>query len=886
VAEPSALPLRASYRLQLRPGFGFDAAAALVPQIAAYGVSHLYLSPILEAALGSTHGYDTVDPTAVREELGGRAGLERLVAAARAHGIGILIDIVANHMSIADTRNRWWWDVLENGPGARSAALFDVDWSPSDPHLQSIVLAPILRDHRVRVLARREIVVERNGAAFAVRYGSQRLPVAPRAIGTILQMANQRAPAERLAFLADAHSELPLASTLEPATVERRHRDQSVLSTLLDELIARDPMAARAIDEAIAALNVDEGAMDAFLDRQNYRLAHWRSADHELDYRRFFDINTLVGLRVEDERVFLATHGFIAELCEAGLVDGVRVDHVDGLADPETYLARLRALIGPRPIYVEKILGRGEPLRDWPIEGTTGYDFLNQLTGLYLDPAADAPLGALAAELTGETRSFAVLASEARRQVLDDALDAEMRRLATLATSLRERHREARDITRRDLRAALHALVASFPIYRSYVVAGRGMDAADRDAISAAAEEARRLEPEVEPMVFDFLLDVLTLRRHGEVEAELLRRFQQLTSPAMAKGVEDTAFYRDPRLLALDEVGGDPRGFALSLTHFHEDCAEAARRWPERLLATSTQDTKRSEDARARLVALTHDVGGFALVAREFFDRAEGHRRAGAPDLVTMMIALQSLIAAWPLDVVRFGDFLRKAAREAKRRTSWTRQDTIYERGLASFAETILRDGRLVEPIAAYVARIDGAARAISLGWTLLKITCPGVPDFYQGSERWLHSLVDPDNRRPPDWEAAAALEARLERSSALPALRDDHAGLAKLHLIRRALAHRRDHAACFARGAAYEPLHVDDTVVGFLRRAPRAGTSIVLAHLRPMARPPARELGLPRGRFVDVLSPGPARVHQGRVTLAELLAGQPIALLHAEEVG
>ena len=878
----------ATYRLQLHAGFGFDDAAAVVPYLADLGVTHLYASPILEAAAGSTHGYDVVDHGRVSDALGGRAGLERLVEALRARRMGLLVDIVPNHMSIADVRNGWWWDVLENGPSARAARVFDVDWDAPEQKLKSVVLVPILDDHRGAVLRRGDLRVDRERARFLVRYRDHRLPVSPRTLGQILAAAARTAGSDRLGFLADAYGELPLATTLDRASTERRHRDRAVLGELLDELLAAAPHLADAIDAAVAALNADVDALDAFLDRQNYRLAYWRAANRDLDYRRFFDIDTLVGLRVEDERVFQATHAFLGELVEARLIDGVRVDHVDGLADPAEYLARLRALVGRRPIYVEKILARDEALREWPVEGTTGYDFAAELAALFVDPRGEAPLAALQRELAGEARPFAAIAAEARLQVLDEGLSADLTRLSNLAAAICERHRDARDFTRHDLHAALRALVAAFPTYRAYVAPVRGEVAPDDVAqVEAAVAGARALAPELEPQVFAFLAEVLLLRRTGGDEAELVRRFQQLTPPTAAKGVEDTAFYRDARLFAANEVGADPGRATLALADFHARNQAALARWPRRMLATSTHDTKRSEDARARGLVPAEDHAAFAELARAFFARTAPHREGGAPDPLMTHVALQALVTAWPIDATRLGGFLEKAAREAKRHTSWTRPAPAYEAALRRFAAAVLADAALVRELDAYVARIEPAARAISLAWALLKITSPGVPDFYQGGETFRYDLVDPDNRRPVSWDRGRAAVARA---------RAGHAGdgdAQKVHVIRAALHHRRAHPHRFAAGSTYEPLAAvgpaHDDVIAFVRRGGAdRGASVTIALRRPataLALLADTRLILPPGTFHDVLSPTgrtpPAL--RGEVALAQVLGGPPLALLHAE---
>ncbi len=745
--------VRSTYRLQLTADFGFDRAAERLPYLSSLGISTIYLSPILEAARGSQHGYDVIDHESVSAQLGGREAFERLARAAHEAGMTVMVDIVPNHMSIADPRNRWWWDVLENGPSARSAHVFDVDWNATEQRLKNVVLLPVLGDRRGQLLARGEISVLRCGSRFEVRYAEHRFPVAPRSVAFLLERAEKRHRSDRLAFFVDAFAELPPPILLDAVSVGRRHRDRVVLAGLLEELFARDAEVAAAVDATLAALTTDVPALDEFLGMQNYRLAFWRAAERDLDYRRFFDINSLVGLRVEDPRVFVATHALIAELVRDGHIDALRVDHVDGLADPAAYLHALRALMGDIPVYVEKILGVDETLRAWPIAGTTGYEFLDDVTALFVDPRAEAVLSALASELGGEQRGFAEIAHEARVQVLAESLDSDVRRLCSVLALVCDRYPEARDFTRHELDATLRALIAAFPVYRTYVVPTDSEIAAeDAAALDAAIAQARHA-PEVEPVICS--ISSPTCCSSSSVAAPARPSSYGASSSSRArrwpKGVEDTAFYRDARLLALDEVGGDPTRFSLALDAFHARNQAALERWPLRMLTTSTHDTKRSDDARARLVGISTRPALFVALARAFFADVEKYRHEETPDGRTLLILLQTLVSTWPIDRERCVAHLLKAMREAKLRTSWARPDARYEEALTRFVGEVLADDSVMARIATFVSSGRFATRAVSLAWTLLKITCPGIPDFYQGSEAWRFDLVDPDNRAPVD---------------------------------------------------------------------------------------------------------------------------------------
>lgn len=881
----------ATYRLQLTPDFGFDDAAAIVPHLRRLHVSHLYLSPIFEAAAGSTHGYDVVDHSRLRQAFGGEAAFCRLVEVLHAHGMRLIVDIVPNHMCIADARNRWWWDVLENGPSARAAHLFDVDWDPPEQKLKDVVLVPILGDHRGRVIARREITVRREEDRFVVAYFDHRYPVAPRSMGGLLHAALERVPSERLGFLADAFMALPLPTALDLQSIERRHRDKAVLQSLLNELFAKEPALAAAVDQALEALNADDEALDAFLDRQNYRLAWWRSAERDLDYRRFFDVNSLVGLRMEDHHVFAATHAVLGRFVKDGMIDGLRVDHVDGLTAPRQYLERLRALAPRATILVEKILAPGELLRDWPVDGTTGYEFSNDLTAVFVDPRAEGPLTALQQELLPNARPFDVVAREAREQVLREVLGSDVNRLTNSLVALCEKHRDVRDFTRHELQQMVRAVVSAFPVYRSYVDAVAGVvDDADKAVIAEAIARARADRPDLDAHLFTFFEEVLTLVRRGAEATEVVRRFQQLAAPAFAKGVEDTAFYRDVRLLALNEVGGAPERFSLDVELFHRENLRAQARFPRRMLATSTHDSKRSEDVRARLVALSEEHEAFGSLARSFFARCEAKKTSGAPEPLMVMMTLQTLVGAWPLDEKRLGGFLEKAAREAKLYTSWIRPEPGYEAALKAFATAVIKDDDLLAEVAAFVARIEPRARALSLGWTLLKMTCPGAPDFYQGTELWSFALVDPDNRRPVDWHRAqAALGDAVHQP---PALEDDVVGLTKAWLIERVLGFRQRTPTLFDAASHYTALSGNqDDVLAFARSADDGG-ALVVAVPRRARLPAGARLTLPAGAFRSVLDDDHDNkatrggALSGAVELAALFSRRPLALLHSPPGG
>lgn len=871
----------ATYRLQLGPALDFAQAAARVPYLKKLGISHLYLSPVLDAATGSLHGYDVVNHTQLAQSLGGEEGFARLVAAAHAAKIGIVLDLVPNHMSIADDRNRWWWDVLENGPSGRWAHAFDVDWDPPEQRLKNVVLLPVLGDHLNQVLQQKQLKVEREGARFTLRYFEHRFPVAPRSLGIVLRHAMTRCDEPRLGFLADAFAELPLPTNLEQASVERRHRDKEVLRELLDILLLRSEPVARAVNETLQQINESPQMLDALLELQNFRLSYWRAAERDLDYRRFFDVNSLVGLRMEDPHVFSEAHALIEKLYARGDIDGLRVDHVDGLADPAGYLAKLRALTPDATIHVEKILGKDEALPPWPVDGTTGYEHGAQLIALFTMPSSEPALKALEEDLTGDSPDFHALATSSRKQVLRELLGSDVNRLAHTLVRLGERHWEVRDYSRHELRDLVAAVAASFPVYRSYVVPSEGkVSPADAAVIAQALEGARTVAPDLDRALFDFVRDLLMLERSGELEAEFVKRFQQLTAPTMAKGVEDTAFYRYTTLLAHAEVGGSPERFHLKADAFHAANQDTQRHWPRRLNASSTHDSKRSADVRARLIAMSQNPEAFAKLARMFFERTERHLIELQPDRKMRMIALQILVGAWPLHPDRFKATLEKSARESKTLTSWLRPNQAYDEALAKFADAVMADAEIGKALDAFVLDLLPRARAISLGWLLLKCTTPGVPDFYQGTEVWNFSLVDPDNRAAVNWK----LREQAIDENRVPTLAADEIGLTKLFVTRQALKLRRERPELFDAEGDYEPLKVvgpaAEAVIAFSRVSKaRGGTRAVVIVARwPSFDWADTEVLLPDGVFDSHLDDQRGLRHS--VGLSQLFARLPVALL------
>ena len=846
------IPPRATYRVQLRPGFGFSEAAELVEYLAELGISHLYASPYLQAALGSAHGYDVVDHRRVNVELGGAAGHARMSRALAARGLGQLVDLVPNHMAVGTADNAWWWDVLENGPSSRYASYFDVDWHPGEDADNRIVL-PILGERYADAVATGLIKVTREEARFLVSYWDHRLPVAPRALCEPLGRAAAKAGAPELAFFADALGALPKPGATDQASTARRHRDRQVIEQLLSRLFAARPELGHAVDAELVSLAADASRLDAFLEHQNWRLGFWRYALGELSYRRFFDVATLAGLRVEEPWVFDDVHALVLGWLADGTIDGLRIDHIDGLRDPSAYLEQLRSRAPKAWLVVEKILAPGEPLPErWPIDGTTGYEFIRLVDGVFVDPSGQAPLDQLWAEFGGDPAPLAAQARRARIEVIDGLLASERDRLVSLAVRMVEGEPTLRDVTARELKDAITELLASYPVYRTYARPGQPSSAVDVAHADAAFAAAAVGQPDVDRRVWEALRSALLLERTGPVEVELAVRFQQTSGAVMAKGLEDTLFYRHARLLALNEVGGAPDRFGVSLDELHQSLTTAR---PRSLLATSTHDTKRGEEVRARLFVLSELPQLWAEVVKRWSERAGRYRTGALVDRPTEYLIWQTLVGAWPLSVERARAYLEKATREAKQHTSWLKPNPAYEAAVGAFAEGVLGDVELSTELAEFVASIDPAAQRTSLSRTMIKLTAPGVPDIYQGTELWETSLVDPDNRRPVDYGVRRALLQRARDASPEVALRGAGEGLPKLWLIHRVLHARKRRPDWFE--GAYRRIAVEgdeaERVIAFGR-----GEDLIVLAPRWTARPVnwgATHFELPPGVWDDVLT-------------------------------
>ena len=900
----------ATYRIQLHEGFTFDGAAAIARYLAELGITDLYTSPILTAAPGSMHGYDVTDYGTINPELGGAEGYERLASALHEAALGHVLDIVPNHMGVG-SGNALWLDLLENGPSAQGSKFFDIEWHPVKEELADKVLVPILGDRYGAVLERGEIQLELHEGAFRVRYYDHVFPVNPRSYGQILghrieELEKKLGKSEALDELKSiifVLEHMPSRHEQDPARQEERRREKEVVKRRVAALCASSPAVREHLEENVRIFNGIQGKprsfdlLDKLLDAQAYRLAHWRVSSEEINYRRFFDINSLAAVRMEDPEVFEHAHRLPLRFLAEGKINGLRIDHPDGLAYPRRYFrllqdarilqraqaraqqrglpwgeleAEVREELGKstdprlqRPLYVvaEKILGRTETLpASWAVAGTTGYDFLNSLNGIFVARENAEKLQKIYFRFIHGTIDFADLVYQKKKLILYTAMASEMNLLARQLNRISEGNRWTRDFTLYALRSALIEVIACFPVYRSYLEEPGQVDERDRNYILQAVGCAKRRNPTENAGIYDFIGSILLQKFAAYVEESerpaqhaFAVKLQQVLGPVMAKGLEDTAFYVYNRLVSLNEVGGEPEHFGNTVESFHEQNGQRARKWPRSLLATATHDTKRGEDARVRIDALSELPEEWRKTAIAFARRTEKLRREVdgryAPDRNEQMLLLQTLIGAWPLRLEelpllrdRLIPYLIKAAKEAKTNTSWIQEDQRWEEALRAYVEGLfalpLRHP-LWKGLQPFAERICEIGMHNSLSQVVLKIASPGVPDFYQGTELWDLSLVDPDNRRPVDFDSRKRILQDLRASSlsrdalAREVYSSWRDGRIKLFLTHAALQTRKDRSSVFA-GGGYLPLAPEGAraanLCAFARTGPDEDIAIAVA--------------------------------------------------------
>ena len=821
-------PLRATLRLQFHKGFTLDQAVPLVPYFASLGISHLYASPLLAARAGSMHGYDVVDPTTVNPELGGEAALHRLVAALREHKMGLILDIVSNHMAVGGSDNPWWLDLLEWGRLSPYGEFFDIQWHSPDPLMEGQLLLPFLgSDYGVALQdGTLPLRFDAQRGAFYVEHYEHHFPICPSSYGELL-----RTDDEALKFLADRFSALSYQTDAYglaiPLKAELRElaSNPAILQCIQDNLSQYDSLTPEGFQR-----------LHHLLERQSYRLASWRTAADDINWRRFFDINELGGLRVERPAVFEATHAKIFELVAQGLVDGLRIDHIDGLADPRGYCRKLRRRVDTLspdrhlPIFVEKILGEGETLhRDWSVDGTTGYEFMNQLSLLQHDPQGAENLGNLWNLYSERPADFRQEAQLARQQILNGSLAGDFESVAQALHQVARDDLMTRDLTLGAIRRALQELIVHFPVYRTYI-SPLGRSGEDDVFFQQAMDGARQALSEADWPVLDCLARWLggepwrnrPMGRPRKMLKHACVRFQQLTSPAAAKAVEDTAFYRSAVLLSRNDVGFSTEQFSAPVADFHAVCANRLAEFPDNLLATATHDHKRGEDTRARLAVLSERSAWYAEQVPHWRTLASPLRDdEQMPSAGDELILYQAILGSWPLDLrdddqsalqdyaQRVWQWQQKALREAKLQSSWSAPNEVYEQAVQQFLQRLLQapEGQPLRTALSTAAKAIAVPGALNgLAQTLLRMTVPGVPDLYQGNEYWDFSLVDPDNRRPVDYASRQqAMQAPVNLPDLLTRWRD---GRIKQALIAQTLNLRAEQAELFQRGT-YQALEV-----------------------------------------------------------------------------
>jgi len=906
--------IRATYRLQFHRQFTFRDARELVPYLAALGISHIYASPIMEARPGSAHGYDIIDHNRLNPEIGTEADFQALVDALHAHSLGLILDFVPNHMGIGSD-NAWWLDVLEWGRDSPFAAYFDINWEPIRPDMRGRVLLPVLGDHYGIILEKGEIALrfDRAEGSFSAWYYEHRFPISPRSYAIILKAGD-----ERLAGLAGQFAALDGCSA--PNARERANELKQCLADC-----ASAPEFAGAIERALTGFAGQPGerasfeALHRLLEMQAYRIAYWRVAAEEINYRRFFNINELAGLRMELPELFERTHRLVFKLIERGEVQGLRIDHIDGLFDPKTYCEQLqRSFAAPLYVLVEKILARYEALAPWSVAGTTGYDFLNQVLGIFVDAASEAAMTRLYRRFANGNDNYDDVLYASKNRITQVNFASEVNVLAHEFHALSMRDWRTRDFTLNGMLSALEEVIAAFPVYRTYV-SPESASAEDHRYIEWALAQAKKRWRTQDLSIFDFLHGVLTgepaepeLCDDTEKALHTAMHFQQVTGPVMAKAAEDTAFYRYLRLLALNEVGGDPRRFGISVAAFHHLMQERLRSWPRAMVTTATHDTKRGEDGRVRLALISEIPREWGRRVIQWF-RLNRSRRTEVddeivPDRNVEYLFYQSLLGAWPPGLSpgdaegvkglaeRLEAYMIKAVREGKQQSSWSNPNVAYEAALQRFVQTVLdatRPNPFLVEFHAFVEPLARLAAISSLSQLVLKLTVPGVPDIYQGGELWDFNLVDPDNRRPVDWDVRRALLEEVTGASPAELAQKWQDGREKMFVARKLLELRRMRPELFAAGD-YQPLDAEgeasDYLCAFVRK--RGDEALVVAVPRLVHRlyqgGPAAHWGRTEitppllGRWRNVFT-GSGLEGQDRVRVSELLADFPVCVLSGE---
>lgn len=826
--------ISAVYRVQLTPDFGFKECSDIVPYLAGLGITHLYSSPYFQASKGSTHGYDVVDHSKINTQLGGDKGWKRFFDCLRGNGMGNVLDIVPNHMFIGAKDNSLWWDVLKKGRGSEYCDFFDIDWQPPWKKLQGKVLLAVLGERYGKALHKGDIKLKKQGDEIIVSYMEKEFPLSDESAEEILEAVGSKSDS---------------------------------------------------VDNILAEINNDPERLHKILNRQHYLLSYWRAADTEINYRRFFSIDTLAGIKIENRKVFDYAHRRVLEMANKGQLDGLRIDHIDGLRDPKEYLAKLREKSGGKWIVVEKILASDERLpRCWSADGTTGYDFLGKVNGLFVDRKGEKPLSEIYRKITGISDSYDGILYERKLRRLNKSFGGEIIRLTSLLADIAKDRAAYCDITEDELTTAVRQFAACFPVYRSYIRPERGeISEQDRDFIKQALEKARLKNPDLDPLLWDFLRAVILLEIKDRAGFEFVAHFQQLTGAVMAKGAEDTAFYCYNRLVSLNEVGSEPSKFGVSVDEFHNYCSRIQEDFPETMLTTSTHDTKRSEDVRIRINLLSEIPDRWSRKVTEWMGDNKKYRRGEFPDRNTEYFLYQTLVGAAPIDKQRLTDYMIKAVREAKVHTSWKDTDEEYENILKDFISDIYSNDKFIKSLNEFVDTLLEPAWISSLSQTLIKYTAPGIPDLYQGTELWDLSLVDPDNRRAVDYNLRKKMLEEVENMSPQQAMEKIHTGITKMYVIYNALKVRRQYPESFGSESSYESVDMGGGKAGHLVAFQRNDNIVTVVPRLLFSLENGWDdttAALPRGKWINAFT---KECFQNTVRADDLFRNFPVALLTAE---
>jgi (1->4)-alpha-D-glucan 1-alpha-D-glucosylmutase len=860
----------ATYRLQVHAQFPLDAAGRILPYLAELGISHVYLSPCLQAVPGSQHGYDVTDPSRISDDLGGEAAWDRFVARTRELGLKILLDIVPNHMS-ASQHNAWWDDVLAHGPFSDFASFFDIRSPLRQPF--RVHLCTLSRAYG-EALEAGELSIELVAGRPRLKHYDNSWPLGPASWGELLSAEGARPPDAGFAELER------FLSRDDPDPGERAlYRQHAARATELMAEAARDGR----LSAAVERVGQDPVRLDALLQKQFFMLHGWKLSGELSNYRRFFDVGSLVGIRTESPEVVAATHARIERMVSQGEVDGLRIDHPDGLRDPLTYFERLRELLPDGRVYVEKILENDERLmEDWPIDGTVGYDFLAKVNRLWMDDQRIDTLTATYSDFTGHPVNFAALVREKKREIVDSTFSADLERLALAAIKSARADWRTRDISPRHLREALARVTVALAVYRTYRTAETVHDE-DRRIVTDAVQSARIGSPEIDSVAFDFLLSLFTKPSLTDIESDFVAQWQQLAPAVMAKGVEDTTFYCFDRLVSCNEVGAQASLVGISADRFHEFCHYLSERWPKNMLATSTHDNKRSEDVRTRISVLSEVPERWSEALHAWSQLTAPAWKNRTPDRHAEYLLYQTLIGTWPISQERTWQYMLKACREAKIRTSWHEPNTGYEENIRGFVDGVFQTPEFIASLESFIEPLILPGRINSLSQALIKMLVSGVPDFYQGTELWDLSLVDPDNRRPVDFDLRSDLLRRCKSLAAQDVLREWDSGLPKLWMTSRVLALRHERPEDFSDQSKYQPLVAQGSHLGNVLAFRRGENLIaVIPRLTMSVKDDWGDtrLPLPRGNWKNFFT---AAVLQGTAAPSALFDAFPVALLIRE---